>query len=62
MSMFELPTDVYSTEVVPRYAPRWAWDIVDLVLGDPNGRSPSSYFPGSPREAALNAMFDAASE
>ena len=57
--MFKPPTDAYFTEVVTRYAPRWTWDIVDLVLGDPNGRSKSSYFPGSPREAALNAMCEA---
>ena len=53
--MFNPPTDAYSTEIVTRRAPRWAWDVIDQYFaGDTLSEEEAS--------AALKAMCDASEE
>lgn len=33
---YEPPTDKYSTEIVSRCAPRWAWDLIDRACACDN--------------------------
>lgn len=53
--MFKPPTDHYSTEVVTRRAPRWAWELIDVILG-------GTPRPNAEVSEAFQAMIDASEE